>query len=132
MWHMGPCNQATCVLDPSKWHFVFFCDLSLELSPGPSCIISVIIWGIREFVAMTSSEVDISQLSESQQLALEQYTAVTNQELEAAIPLLQRSQWNLQVRIYTLSSVFTIADTKHRLQSQNSLMENKRILLQKQ
>lgn len=47
---------------------------------------------------MASVEVDIGQLSESQQLALEQYTAVTNQEPEAAISLLQRSQWNLQVR----------------------------------
>jgi FAS-associated factor 2 len=46
---------------------------------------------------MASPEVDIGQLSESQQLALEQYTAVTNQEPNAAIPLLQRSQWNLQV-----------------------------------
>jgi UBA-like domain len=46
---------------------------------------------------MASQEVDIGQLSESQRLALEQYTAVTNQEVEAAIPLLQRSQWNLQV-----------------------------------
>ena len=41
---------------------------------------------------------DINQLSESQQLALQQYTSVTDQEATAAIPLLQRSQWNVEVR----------------------------------
>jgi hypothetical protein len=38
-----------------------------------------------------------SQLSEAQQLALETYTAVTNQDREQAIALLERSQWNVQV-----------------------------------
>jgi len=47
---------------------------------------------------MASPEVDVGQLSESQQLALQQYTAVTDQEANAAIPLLQRSQWNVQAR----------------------------------
>jgi FAS-associated factor 2 len=42
-------------------------------------------------------EVDIGQLSPSQQEALQQYTAVTNQEVSAAIPILQRAQWNVQV-----------------------------------
>lgn len=46
---------------------------------------------------MASPEVDISQLSEAQQLALEQYTSVTDQDVQAAIPILQRSQWNVQV-----------------------------------
>lgn len=41
--------------------------------------------------------VDLSELSPSQQEALEQYTAVTNQEIKDAVPLLQRSQWNVQV-----------------------------------
>ena len=41
---------------------------------------------------------DISQLSESQQQALQTYTSVTDQDLIAAIPLLQRSEWNVQVR----------------------------------
>jgi hypothetical protein len=54
---------------------------------------------------MASPEIDIGQLSESQQLALEQYTAVTNQEPNAAIPLLRRSQWNLQV-CYPGASIF--------------------------
>jgi FAS-associated factor 2 len=51
---------------------------------------------------MANPEVDVGQLSESQQLALEQYTAVTNQDVEAAVPLLQRSQWNVQVRLGTV------------------------------
>lgn len=50
-------------------------------------------------MASGSGNVDISQLSESQQSALQQYIAVTNQEIPAAIPLLQRSQWNIQIAI---------------------------------
>ena len=46
---------------------------------------------------MASSGADIGQLTESQQLALQTYTSVTDQEPSAAIPLLQRSQWNVQV-----------------------------------
>lgn len=45
----------------------------------------------------TPREVDIGQLSQSQQEALQQYTSVTDQEVEAAIPVLQRAQWNVQV-----------------------------------
>lgn len=40
---------------------------------------------------------DIGQLSESEQTALQTYVSVTGQEPEAAIPLLRRSQWNVQV-----------------------------------
>ncbi|KFY44320.1 hypothetical protein V494_01550 [Pseudogymnoascus sp. VKM F-4513 (FW-928)] len=47
----------------------------------------------------TPGEVDIGQLSQSQQEALQQYTAVTDQEVEAAIPVLQRSQWNVQLAV---------------------------------
>ncbi|KJZ71302.1 hypothetical protein HIM_09312 [Hirsutella minnesotensis 3608] len=39
------------------------------------------------------------QLSPSQQEALEQYLQVTDQDVSAAIPLLQRSQWNVQIAI---------------------------------
>jgi FAS-associated factor 2 len=46
---------------------------------------------------MATPETDISQLSESQQLALQTYTSVTDQDVQAAIPLLQRSQWNVEV-----------------------------------
>jgi FAS-associated factor 2 len=46
---------------------------------------------------MAAPEIDISQLSAEQQLALQQYTSVTDQDIQAAIPLLQRSQWNVQV-----------------------------------
>jgi FAS-associated factor 2 len=49
-------------------------------------------------MASPTAQADISQLSEEQQLALQQYTSVTDQDAGAAIPLLQRSQWNVQVR----------------------------------
>lgn len=40
---------------------------------------------------------EAGQLSPTQQDALQQYLAVTNQEPKDAIPLLERSQWNVQV-----------------------------------
>jgi len=52
---------------------------------------------------MSSSSADISSLTEEQQSSLQQYTSITNQEVDAAIPLLQRSQWNVQVRHNELS-----------------------------
>jgi FAS-associated factor 2 len=54
---------------------------------------------------MATPDIDISQLSESQQLALQQYTSVTDQDIKAAIPLLQRSQWNVEVRFCSFSAV---------------------------
>lgn len=45
----------------------------------------------------TESDFDIAGLTETQQEALQQYTDVTSQEIKDAIPLLQRSQWNVQV-----------------------------------
>lgn len=50
-----------------------------------------------DLLAMSAQDFDPGQLSESQQLALGTYTSVTNQEPSAAIPLLQRSEWNVQV-----------------------------------
>jgi FAS-associated factor 2 len=44
-----------------------------------------------------SSELDLDQLAESERSALEMYMAVTSQEPSEAIPLLRRSQWNVQV-----------------------------------
>jgi hypothetical protein len=61
---------------------------------------------------MASPVIDIGQLSESQQLALEQYSAVTNQEPSAAIPLLQRSQWNIQVWLSNASLFLPPADVQ--------------------
>ncbi|TDZ15481.1 UBX domain-containing protein 10 [Colletotrichum orbiculare MAFF 240422] len=46
-----------------------------------------------------SGDIDLGQLSASEQEALQQYTAVTNQELKDAVPLLRRSQWNVQIAI---------------------------------
>jgi FAS-associated factor 2 len=46
---------------------------------------------------MAESALDLGQLSSTQQEALNQYTQVTNQEITEAIPLLRRSEWNVQV-----------------------------------
>ncbi|KAI0458473.1 UBX domain-containing protein [Xylaria acuta] len=43
--------------------------------------------------------IDISHLSADQQAALEQYTQVTAQDIKDAVPLLERSQWNVQIAI---------------------------------
>jgi hypothetical protein len=48
------------------------------------------------------AEVDLSQLTATQQEALQQYTDVTSQEISEAIAVLQRSQWNVQVRQDTI------------------------------
>lgn len=45
------------------------------------------------------SSPDVGQLSEAQQAALQNYTDVTNQEPIAAISLLRRSEWNVQIAI---------------------------------
>lgn len=46
-----------------------------------------------------SSDIDPAQLSSAQQEALQQYTQLTNQEPKDAVPLLERSQWNVQIAI---------------------------------
>ncbi|KAJ5682613.1 hypothetical protein N7462_005778 [Penicillium macrosclerotiorum] len=46
-----------------------------------------------------SAELDLDQLSSSERAALEQYITVTGQEPAEAIPLLRRSQWNVQIAI---------------------------------
>lgn len=45
------------------------------------------------------ADLDPASLSAGQQEALQQYTAFTNQEPKDAIPLLERSQWNVQIAI---------------------------------
>ena len=69
---------------------------------------------------MSNQDFDPLQLNESQRLALGTYTAVTNQEPAAAVPLLQRSEWNVQVR-HTLY-IMRQTDEVTRLPSPNSLM----------
>jgi hypothetical protein len=46
---------------------------------------------------MSGSELDLDQLSDSERTALEMYMGVTSQEPSEAIPLLRRSEWNVQV-----------------------------------
>ncbi|KAB8237274.1 clathrin-mediated endocytosis regulator UBX3 [Aspergillus alliaceus] len=48
---------------------------------------------------MSFSGLDISQLSDNEKSALDTYIAVTGQEPSEAIPLLRRSQWNVQIAI---------------------------------
>jgi FAS-associated factor 2 len=48
---------------------------------------------------MSSPNLDISQLNEVQQTALQTYTSVTAQEPLAAIPVLQRAEWNVQIAV---------------------------------
>jgi FAS-associated factor 2 len=48
---------------------------------------------------MAEPNVDISTLTADQQSALQQFTAVTDQDLAAAIPLLRRCEWNVQIAI---------------------------------
>ncbi|KAF8473432.1 hypothetical protein BDZ91DRAFT_691788 [Kalaharituber pfeilii] len=47
----------------------------------------------------SSAEADISHLTAPQREALQQFVSLTNQEASAAIPILQRSQWNVQIAI---------------------------------
>lgn len=46
-----------------------------------------------------ADEVDIGSLTPDQQVALQQFTAVTDAPLEAAVGLLGRCQWNVQIAI---------------------------------
>src|ERR1700760_4847648 len=46
-----------------------------------------------------ADSIDLTALSESQQLALQQFTSVTDQDLSTAVPLLQKCQWNAQIAI---------------------------------
>ncbi|KAF3913078.1 hypothetical protein AA313_de0200139 [Arthrobotrys entomopaga] len=46
-----------------------------------------------------SSSGDVSALTEAQQAAFAQYTAVTNQDAASAISLLRRCQWNVEIAI---------------------------------
>ncbi|KAI9888743.1 MAG: hypothetical protein M1814_006475 [Vezdaea aestivalis] len=47
----------------------------------------------------SDSQTDITHLTEPQQESLQQFIAVTGQELDEAIPLLRRSEWNVQIAI---------------------------------
>lgn len=46
---------------------------------------------------MSGDETNVAELSSAHQEALQTYIAVTGQEPTDAIPLLQRSEWNVQV-----------------------------------
>ncbi|RPA72565.1 hypothetical protein BJ508DRAFT_419418 [Ascobolus immersus RN42] len=48
---------------------------------------------------MASPETNLDALTEDQQLALQQFMSVTDQEPTTALPLLRRSEWNVQIAI---------------------------------
>jgi FAS-associated factor 2 len=48
---------------------------------------------------MADTGVDIASLTADQQAALQQYTAVTDQATDKAIPILQRAQWNVNIAV---------------------------------
>ncbi|CAK4030112.1 related to regulator of the ubiquitin pathway (contains UAS and UBX domains) [Lecanosticta acicola] len=48
---------------------------------------------------MANSSIDLGALTEDQQLALQQFTSVTDQNIETAVPLLRRCEWNPQIAI---------------------------------
>lgn len=56
------------------------------------------------------ADVDIEQLSPDQQEALQQYTQVTDQEINDAVPILQRSQWNVQVCLMRIPTYVMLAN----------------------
>ena len=81
-------RSLSCIPFPFLAYFSYLLKLSnLRVS---------IQWSVN-VIYMANTDVDVGQLDESQQEALQTYTSVTDQELSAAIPLLQRSQWNVQV-----------------------------------
>lgn len=66
------------------------CCFTTELSPSLGTILPT---------TMSRPSMDLSQLNEAQQTALQMYTSVTNQEPLAAMPILQRAEWNVQIAI---------------------------------
>lgn len=64
---------------------------------------------------MSSSDIDVSQLSDSERTALDTYTAVTSQDISEAIPLLRRSQWNVQVSQCSVSNKSSKREKTHIL-----------------
>jgi FAS-associated factor 2 len=48
---------------------------------------------------MADAGADVAALTPDQQSALQQFTAVTDQDVVAAIPLLRRCEWNVQIAI---------------------------------
>ena len=58
---------------------------------------------------MKDNDLDINELTEDQQLALQQFTSVTDQDLGTALSILRKTEWNVQVRTIFTSCVPVIA-----------------------
>ncbi|EPS41295.1 hypothetical protein H072_4870 [Dactylellina haptotyla CBS 200.50] len=69
-----------------------------------------------------SSSVDVSNLSEAQQDSLAQYMAVTNQDTPAAIALLGRCQWNVEIAITRFFDGEPAVDPVAEAQAQEAAM----------
>ena len=77
-----------------------------------------------QLLIMSDFDMDPGQLNEAQQSALSTYTAVTNQEPSSAIPLLQRSEWNVQVSLLSnVASYSALANTPRSLSQSSSTVK---------
>lgn len=61
---------------------------------------------------MADDTTDIGQLTETQQLALQQYISVTDQDPAAALPLLRRCEWNAQVITRLKGNILYLRDQR--------------------
>ena len=108
---LNPTIYLPSSLVPRVLGILAFC---IPIQSNKSCVLEP---------TMSNQEFDPMELSENQQLALGTYTSVTNQDPSAAVPLLQRSEWNVQV-CHTLQLIRedeqTKADEVIRLLSLNS------------
>jgi hypothetical protein len=99
------CRKLNCgiIRHASLYKFsFFFILLSINsIQPNRQSLLST----ASHLPMMADSGFDIAQLTEDQQAALQQFTAVTDQGLDAAVPLLQRCQWNVQVQCLYLQII---------------------------
>lgn len=57
-----------------------------------------------------ADDIDLDSLTAEQQIALQQFTSVTDQNLAAAVPLLQKCEWNVQVSHRSICIFDSFAD----------------------
>ncbi|KAG9242886.1 hypothetical protein BJ878DRAFT_463516 [Calycina marina] len=68
---------------------------------------------------MASPEIEIAQLSEEQQQALQQFISVTDLEPATAVPILQRSHWNVPIAIAKFFDGESVDSVAEDLAAQN-------------
>ncbi|SZF04718.1 unnamed protein product [Blumeria hordei] len=77
---------------------------------------------------MATMASDNNNLTEQQQLALQTYSSVTDQDIETAIPLLRRSQWNVEIAIAKFFDGETLDPTVEAISSQGPSIDRPRRL----